>query len=318
MQTPLGTDMTPDRNQDNHMLYGDWLALNTRLLWCYDHAIHTPLMVTKGWTEETPQGPVRGWLVPSGWAIEGYSSPAAWLVRSGWAQVTYDDNRTLRAEPGQWLIVGQGARVQSFADPTHLLSVSFVAEWPDKVQLLKSGLPLIINATDHPAMERRAKSLVKMVQMRGDRWNTRKETMDYHTFLNLTAAWTQWLHLLLGIVTEYNVSLSTARNIDARVIAALRLLDAHPMDSPLDQEKLAASVHLSLSQLIRLFQRHLHTTPRHYFEEQRVKTAKERLHVPKARAKEVAYGLGFKNLPHFSRWFKKQTGTTPREHIGSL
>ena len=296
------------------LTYGDWLTLNTKLLGCYDHVVRPPFMAVYDLKEWLGNRRVGAWLVPSGWAVEGYSNCAAWLVRSGWAQVQYAE-RTFRADPGQWLIVSKGERIQSFADPAHLLSLAFVAEWPDREPLLKHGMPIVLDARDHKGLERQARKLVRLVNLPADRWNTRRESLDYGAFLDLSAAWFGWFHELLNVTTAHGVTLATARSIDTRVIQATRLLDANPMDSPLDQEQLAADVGLSLSQLIRIFQRDLHTTPRQYFETRRLTLAQDRLCPPNARTKEVAYSLGFKSLAHFSRWFKQRTGISPREYV---
>lgn len=306
--------MIPDVQEMNELRYDDWLDLRAKLLWCYDHEVKAPRMAREGDVNETAERRISGRLVPAGWSVEGFDNCAAWLVRSGWAEVQYAD-RTIHAGPGQWLVVGQGRRIQSFADPSNLLSIAFTAEWPDKTPLLKGGFPLVIAARDHPSLERKAKQLVRMVDLPSERWHFRKEAFGYRSFLDLNALWCGWLRLLLDVATGHGASLSTSRNIDSRVIEATRLLTAHRIDRPLDQQHLAHAVHVSLSQLIRLFQRDLQTTPRQYFEGRRLELARERLRAPRARVKEVAYGLGFKHLSHFSRWFKKQTGLSPRQFL---
>ena len=42
--------------------------------------------------------------------------------------------------------------------------------------------------------------------------------------------------------------------------------------------------------------------------------AKERVSGTRKSVSEIAYELGFQYPQHFSRWFKKQTGTTPNEY----
>ncbi len=58
----------------------------------------------------------------------------------------------------------------------------------------------------------------------------------------------------------------------------------------------------------------MHTSARQYFEKRRMQHAQEQLRLPGVRVKEVAYGLGFRHLPHFSKWFRGATGQTPRHY----
>jgi AraC-like DNA-binding protein len=44
-----------------------------------------------------------------------------------------------------------------------------------------------------------------------------------------------------------------------------------------------------------------------------VKEAKNRLMGDGQSVSEIAYGLGFENLPYFSRLFKKETGVSPNQ-----
>ena len=46
--------------------------------------------------------------------------------------------------------------------------------------------------------------------------------------------------------------------------------------------------------------------------------AKNALHDPRLSAKQIADRLGFQYPQHFTRFFKKQTGLTPREYRLSL
>jgi AraC-like DNA-binding protein len=100
--------------------------------------------------------------------------------------------------------------------------------------------------------------------------------------------------------------------MDPRVNQAIRILDAHPLELPLDQNELANRVGLSLVHLVRLFRKTLQSTPRQYFEDRRMDHAMALLRLSDARPKAVAYQLGFGYLSHFSSWFKKSTGMTPR------
>ena len=100
------------------MLYRQWLNLNVHLLWCHNQP------VAKGWEFTAPTR-----------RFTQYTNSGAWLVREGWARVEHD-GQIHTAEPGQWLIVKPGNRIQTFTSDTRMLSVSFEARWPDYVEAL--------------------------------------------------------------------------------------------------------------------------------------------------------------------------------------
>ncbi len=280
-----------------HILYRDWLNLRAHLLWCYDHAIFC----------DREQGPVH--------RSSEYGNNGAWLVRSGWAQVTYGD-QVFRANPGQWLIVKPGQRSQSFAVDSHLLSVSFEAAWPDGTHWLDKGLPLVIDAHEHPALECKAKPMARiMSHVPDDQWDARKHPVDYRQFLQLERSLNDWFLILVEILIAHGITPGGRTNIDERVMKAVNLLDSHPLGEPLNQEALARQVGLSLVHLTRLCHHDLQTTPRQYFENRRIDYAYRRLRMPDVRANEVAIELGFSYLSHFSKWFKKLSEQSPREYI---
>ena len=277
------------------MLYRDWLNLKTHLLWCYDHDVR-----------------LLGGRGPA-FHVDYFANSGAWLVRSGWAQVQYGDE-VFRAGPGQWLIVRPGQRTQSFARPTHLLSIAFEAVWPDGAPWLEEGLPLVVRARDYPALERKGKRLVGVMRMRKEVWDTRQQRVDARQFFEMERRMSEWFQVLLDVLAAHGVHPGERYGIDERVMAAVRLLNEHPVGEKLDPAALAAGVGLSAKHLNRLFHHDLHASPRQYFEKRRLQHAQEQLRMRGARVKEVAYHLGFSYLPHFSKWFKSASGQTPREY----
>ena len=277
------------------MLYRDWLNLKTHLLWCYDRNVHFPV--------------ARGGI----YHTHFYSNSGAWLVRSGWAEVQHGDE-ILRAEPGQWLILRPEERIQSFSKDTRLLSVAFEAVWPDGANWIEDGLPLVVCAKDHPALEQKAKELVAVMQMKPDTWDTRLQDVDALRFLELERRLNEWLQQLLIALRAHDIQPKERYGIDERVMTAVRLLNELPVGEKLDQKMLARQVGLSVEHLTRLFHHDMHTSPRQYFEKRRLNHAQEQLRQPGVRIKEVAYNLGFCHLPHFSKWFKSTAGQTPRQY----
>ena len=285
-----------DEGKNQQGLYADWLNLQLHVLWCYDHKAETG-----------SSGSTR----PIYWSCN-----SAWLVRSGFAQVE-QNGRRYRAAAGEWLIVPKGTFSRCFADPTHLLSVGYTAQWPDGQLLFDAGLPLVINAGACPALEQEALQLTGLAAMPTSKWDTRKEAVNCRTFLQLNAAAGDWFVTLLDVLALHGVQPNVRQDMDPRILTAIRSLDAHPLDAPLDQHAIAATSGMSLVHLVRLFRRSLHSTPKDYFEGRRLEYAIKRISSPNASPKEIAYDLGFKHLSHFSSWFKKKTGIAPRTYMRS-
>jgi len=277
------------------MRYRDWLNLNLHLLWCHN------MPVAKGRED-----------VGSVLRSTEYTNSGAWLVREGWAQVEHD-GQCHRAEPGQWLIVKPGPRVQVFSLDARLISIAFDARWPDGSHLFDEGLSLVIDAQDAPLLEKRARPILNaMKRINPDTWDARDHEVDFEQFLQLERLLCHWLVALGEVLTARGIDHSGHFGIDERVRAAMNLMLAADLGEPLDLEKLAAKVSLSQNHLIRLFRRDLQSTPGQYWESLRVERARHRLLQAEARVKEVSLELGFTYLSHFSKWFKRHTGLTPR------
>ena len=241
-----------------------------------------------------------------------YTNSGAWLVREGWAQVEHD-GQCHRAKPGQWLIVKPGPRTQSFSLDARLISIAFDARWPDGSHLFGEGLSLVIDAQDAPLLEKRARPILNaMKRINPDTWDARDHEVDFERFLQLERLLCHWLAALAEVLAARGIGHSGHFGIDERVRSAMDWMLASDLGVPLDLEQLAAKVSLSQNHLIRLFRRDLQSTPGQYWDRLRVEHARHRLLQPEARVKEVALELGFSYLSHFSKWFKRHSGITPR------
>lgn len=83
-------------------------------------------------------------------------------------------------------------------------------------------------------------------------------------------------------------------------------------------EEMAAAAHLSKYHFIRRFKQVMGVTPWRYILRQRLDEAKRRLADPTLSVKEVAAQLDFNSPAYFSRWFRKESGLTPRQFRDEL
>lgn len=278
------------------MRYRDWLHLNLHLLWCHN------LPVARG----------RGDAGRPVLRSTEYTNSGAWFVREGWAQVEHD-GQCYRAEPGQWLIVKPGRRVQSFSGDTRLISIAFDARWPDGTHLFDDGLSLVVEGDAAPALEKRVRPILNLMKrINPDTWDARDQEADLALFLRLERLLCQWLTALGEVLTVRGIAHSGRFEVDERVRSAIERMQAADLAEPLDAERLAATVGLSQNHLIRLFRRELQTTPGQYWDRLRIEHARNRLLLPRSRVKEISLELGFNYLSHFSKWFKRHTGKNPR------
>jgi len=279
------------------MRYRDWLNLNVHLLWCHN------LPVARGWIEER-QSVLRS---------TKHTNSGAWFVQEGWAEVEHD-GQSHRAEPGQWLIVKPGKRVQSFSAGARMISIAFDARWPDGSHLFDDGLSLVVDGDEVPMLEKRVRPILDLMKMvNPDTWDARDHRVDLAMFLKIEKLLCNWLVALAAVLKARGIHHSGQLNIDERVRTAIDLLHAWDLAGPLDAQQLAETVGVSQNHLIRLFRQDLQTTPVKYRDQLRIEHARHRFLIPETGVKEVALELGFVHLSHFSKWFKQHTGKSPRE-----
>ena len=285
--------------------YRDWLNLSFHLLWCYDHKLGMD------WKYKNMITPVPA----SSKTL--FVNNAGWLVREGWAEVRHD-NKVLRANPGQWMIVKPGQRIQKFAENTRLLVVTFDARWPDGTNWLEEGLSTILEAAKYPELERLARPMVRITKTMTPGWYIFEHRIGRDDFLELHANLARWLRALASALSENGIETTRRDSIDENVLRGLHLLQSLPLDQQLDREKFAKDIGLSPVHLTRLFLKHIGTTPSDYHNHMRLEQARRRMSVPGARIKDVATELGFIHLSHFSTWFKKNENLSPAAFKGRI
>lgn len=102
------------------------------------------------------------------------------------------------------------------------------------------------------------------------------------------------------------------------VLAALRnALELHPEHS-WKQPEMAERCNCSPTHLVRLFHRYLHTTPRQYLLDLRMRHARRLLADENRSVKEIAAEVGYDNALNFSTCFRNRFGISPREYRKQL
>lgn len=99
--------------------------------------------------------------------------------------------------------------------------------------------------------------------------------------------------------------------------AALKYIRAHYTEH-LNLNDVAEQVFVSQWHLSKLINRHLKKSFLDIVNDLRVERAKELLSQPQRRVSEIAEAVGYADVAHFSRTFKRITGQTPMEYRGGL
>jgi AraC-like DNA-binding protein len=85
------------------------------------------------------------------------------------------------------------------------------------------------------------------------------------------------------------------------------------IDYTIHIQPIIASLGISPNYGLEVFQKIYHMSPRKYLSGLKLQEAKILLQQPEISLKEIANRLGYKNLSHFSRQFKRWTGLNPTE-----
>jgi AraC-like DNA-binding protein len=246
-----------------------------------------------------------------------HSELSAWLMRKGTACLEADGARA-EVRAGQWLIcTGRHIRQQLSPD-TSILSIRVHHDWPNGSSLLSGGPLCLFDAAPHPELEAIALELIRAVGKvdwgHWDRsyvflWKTR---MDYSAYMRQQGHLHLWLCALARVLVAEGWSLNIPAGVDSRLAQALFVIDNQDLDKPFPLAEMLAASGLSARQLNLICERAYGLTTHAYWEKRRVERARQALEQGNFAVKEVASTLGFSQLSHFSAWFKRHTGQSPR------
>lgn len=247
---------------------------------------------------------------------------SAWLVRRGWAEVRVGQ-QVVRAVAGQWLICFAHEITQTFSGDCHLLSMRILQVWPDGSPLWSGEVPCILDGAVHSRLERLA---MQIQQVAGaPQWKAHQGLDPRHEFLGKTRLsfrqhvryehlLHQWIEVLRGSLVGQGLHMQSPNPVDPRVMRAVHVLDALPPWASFPQRRLESVSGLTVGRLNRLFVVAYGHTAYAYWENRRFERARLSLTLPQVRVKEVAAQFGFLQLSHFSAWFKRQAGISPRQY----
>ena len=122
-------------------------------------------------------------------------------------------------------------------------------------------------------------------------------------------------HLGLAALRQFVFEAESATNqstLPQAVLLALQVMDAQ-LASTLGLTDVARAANVTPQHLIKLFRKHLHTTPTKYLWQARVRRGAELLCATGLSISEIAERSGFANPFHFSRLVKQHYHKTPKQ-----
>lgn len=106
---------------------------------------------------------------------------------------------------------------------------------------------------------------------------------------------------------------SNSRLATQKLSDAIDYIDTH-LSSAIVLEDLASVLNISRYHFCHLFKQSFGIAPYQYILQRRVERAKQLLHRQELSITEIALACGFANQSHFTKHFRQQTGSTPKQY----
>lgn len=270
-----------------------WSLFRCKLFWAYDNPLKR-----KKWE----------------WPYVTYPV-AAWLIRSGTVSLRYRSGiETYHA--GTWVFPKEEEAVQLFSEDVHLLSIRFQAEWCYGVPIFDRSKSVAIPQEDAVQLTNDGERLVGFIRRHFPEAKASNfiPRGDFALYLELQPLLMLWMASYYAALSERGVSTNSLEALDTKVLATLHAIETHPLSTPLQGSDLAEEVACSVSQLNKLFAKQIGTTPAVLWNRRKLAAAKSELLNSSESIKVIAFNVGFSSTEHFSNWFKKSTGFSPRAY----
>ena len=242
----------------------------------------------------------------------------AWFIEKGSVTVAYRRGVEAKARAGEWLFLRAEDGRQHFAKGTRLMSLRFRLRLRGGKALFARRSDVVVADKRMPLLQKAARSLVgefERVETPGTVFVVRSRLSMADNF-RIEAAFMNWLGCYVEAMLAAGEKPEAASKRDARVTKALILIEDHAMREKFSETKLARRCGLGINQLGRLFRAEQGMSPFQYYEERRMELAREALKDSAVPVKMISFELGFSSPPHFTNWFTKRVGASPRAWRG--
>ncbi|HSI10014.1 MAG TPA: helix-turn-helix transcriptional regulator [Rariglobus sp.] len=260
-----------------------------------------------------------------GWGEFSEIPASVFFIEKGSVELAFEDGRVVSCGAGDVFLGCRSVRKHRIAAGSRVLSVGYDLTWVTRHPVYAQGLNLRI-----PAEARAANAVYRRLQTASlallrEFYPDRKE-IDFVTAAHLPPsdarssirqqiAFWMWFSRLQPVFELHHVAPVFPMARSAVVRDVKEIVDRYPLNASF--RDLAKTVELPVGwrRVQQLFQEELHQTPHEYFNTRRMDHARRRLRMRGVSVKEVAGELGFHSLSHFSDWFKKSSGLSPRRFL---
>ncbi len=253
--------------------------------------------------------------------IESTYSPhytADWVQQGRICMSVGSRFKTVEAKSGEWIFRRPGSVFVS-ADPGSIwISVGFSLRWTGAMQLLRSPRHLCWKTGPLLELESKTNCLREAVREKRGRdgdYDMILEKTDMYTHFQYGTLFHDWLMTWEEEMRKQGMGWSEVKNVDEKVVSAVRYLEELSMEHPVDVAGMARSIGISTRHLGRLFHREYGMGPKAYRMKLKLRQAVEQLQSTRDEIKEVASRMGC-DPTWFGVWIKKETGKTPSQVRG--
>ena len=157
-----------------------------------------------------------------------------------------------------------------------------------------------LNAAASPSILRTLKDMERLWSFHGQYYDVKVMGLFYE---------------ILGMVGDGLVSEYIPRSKRLRIAPSIAYIENHLNDPNINNDLLARESGVSTVYFRKLFQELYKTSPMKYVQNLRIEKAKALLSSGYSSVTETAFAMGFNNIYHFSRMFKKSTGLSPTQFM---
>jgi len=119
---------------------------------------------------------------------------------------------------------------------------------------------------------------------------------------------------ILGTILSLAQNKNFESKESAQKIERAKIIMIENINKNLDIKGIATNLGISYSLFRKVFKEYTGYAPAQYFQELKLRTAKELLAETNNSIKEIAYELNFSSYEYFLSFFKKRVGSTPMEY----
>ncbi len=200
--------------------------------------------------------------------------------------------------PGSLMVLEQGERYYIEAADDDFAYITTAFDLSPAGAFKAAGLPLVGTPEQCGYLFKQFEKLLKI-------WEERAQLYFMKTRIQLEK-------IILELL-ETQVLSGENKNAGERLLPAIRYIERF-YDREMKTEELAGLCHLSVSHFRRIFKEKTGQTPMQYRESIRIHWAKRFLLSDLFTLSEIAEKLGYYDLYHFSKCFKKQTRLSPGKY----